>query len=63
MQDWAARNGVELRFIRPGKPVQNAYIESFNNRFRDEGLSQHWFASSSNILSPAKFAAARKAAR
>lgn len=33
MQDWAARNGVELRFIQPGKPVQNAYIESFNSRF------------------------------
>jgi transposase InsO family protein len=36
MQTWAARNGVELRFIQPGKPVQNAYIESFNSRFRDE---------------------------
>jgi putative transposase len=32
MQAWAARNGVELRFIQPGKPVQNAYIESFNSR-------------------------------
>ena len=40
MHDWAARNGVELRFIQPGKPVQNAYIESFNSRFRDECLSQ-----------------------
>lgn len=39
---------MELRFIQPGKPVQNAYIESFNSRFRDEGLSQYWFASLSH---------------
>jgi putative transposase len=51
MQDWAACNGVELRFIQPGKPVQNAYIESFNSRFRDECLSQHWFASLSHMRS------------
>ena len=51
MLDWAARNGVELRFIQPGKPVQNAYIESFNSRFRDECLSQHWFASLSHMRS------------
>jgi putative transposase len=51
MQGWAARNGVELRFIQPGKPVQNAYIESFNSRFRDECLSQHWFASLSHMRS------------
>jgi putative transposase len=51
MQDWAAKNGVELRFIQPGKPVQNAYIESFNSRFRDECLSQHWFASLSHMRS------------
>lgn len=51
MQDWAARNAVELRFIQPGKPVQNAYIESFNSRFRDECLSQHWFASLSHMRS------------
>ena len=51
MQTWAARNGVELRFIQPGKPVQNAYIESFNNRFRDECLSQHWFASLGHMRS------------
>ncbi|MDO9095837.1 MAG: IS3 family transposase [Rubrivivax sp.] len=51
MQAWAARNGVELRFIQPGKPVQNAYIESFNSRFRDECLSQHWFASLSHMRS------------
>lgn len=51
LQDWAARNGVELRFLQPGKPVQNAYIESFNSRFRDECLSQHWFASLSHMRS------------
>jgi putative transposase len=41
---WAYRNGVELRFIQPGKPMQNAYVESFNGRFRDECLNEHWFA-------------------
>jgi putative transposase len=51
MQDWAAKNRVELRFIEPGKPVQNAYIESFNSRFRDEWLSQLWFASLSHMRS------------
>jgi len=38
MQDWAARSGVELRFIQPGKPVQNVYIESFNSRLRDTSV-------------------------
>jgi len=42
---WAYRNGVELRFIQPGKPVQNAYVESFNGKFRDECLNEHWFLS------------------
>ena len=32
-----------LTFIRPGKPIENAYIESFNGRFRDECLNEHWF--------------------
>jgi len=41
---WAYRHGVELHFIAPGKPVQNAYIESFNGRLRDECLNQHWFS-------------------
>jgi putative transposase len=40
---WAYANGVQLAFIRPGKPVENAYIESFNGRFRDECLNEHWF--------------------
>ncbi len=51
MQTWAARSGVELQFIQPGKPVQNAHIESFNSRLRDECLSQHWFASLSHMRS------------
>ncbi len=42
---WAYRNGVRLEFSRPGKPTDNAFAESFNGRFRDECLDQHWFAS------------------
>jgi putative transposase len=45
VDQWAARCGVHLRFIDPGKPIQNAYIESFNGKFRDECLSQYWFIS------------------
>jgi len=45
VDQWANRRGVELRFIDPGKPMQNAYVESFNGKFRDECLNQHWFAS------------------
>lgn len=45
MDAWAYRHGVQLRFIAPGKPIQNAYIESFNGKFRDECLNQHWFLS------------------
>jgi putative transposase len=40
---WAYRRGVQLHFIDPGRPVQNAFIESFNGRFRDECLNEHWF--------------------
>jgi putative transposase len=40
---WAYRRSVRLTFIRPGKPVDNCYIESFNGRFRDECLNEHWF--------------------
>ncbi|MBU9470430.1 IS3 family transposase [Burkholderia multivorans] len=42
---WAYEAGVTLSFVRPGKPVENAYIESFNGRFRDECLNEHWFVS------------------
>ena len=40
---WAAQHGVHLHFIQPGKPVQNAFIESSNGKFRDECLNEHWF--------------------
>ena len=43
MLTWAHEHGVKLRLIEPGKPNQNAYIESFNSRFRDECLNEHWF--------------------
>ena len=42
---WAYEAGVTLSFIRPGKPVENAYVESFYGRFRDECLNDHWFVS------------------
>lgn len=40
---WAHRCGVEIHFIRPGKPVENCYVESFNGRFREECLNENWF--------------------
>jgi putative transposase len=45
MDAWAHRNGVKLEFSRPGKPTDNAYIESFNGKLREECLNQHWFNS------------------
>lgn len=42
---WAYENGVTLDFSRPGKPTDNAYVESFNGRLRDECLNAHWFLS------------------
>ena len=45
LEDWAYQRGVQLDFIRPGKPVENAYIESFNGRLRDECLNVHQFLS------------------
>ncbi|MEK6356076.1 MAG: integrase core domain-containing protein [Burkholderia cenocepacia] len=42
---WAHEHGVKLQFIRPGKPVENANIESFNGRLREECLNQHAFVS------------------
>ncbi len=43
MDAWAYQHGIKLDFIRPGKPVENCYIESFNGRLRDECLNAHVF--------------------
>jgi putative transposase len=45
LDSWAYQRGVTLNFIRPGKPVENAFIESFNGRLRSECLNGHWFTS------------------
>ena len=45
LDQWAAEQGIRLGFIEPGKPVQNAVMESFNGRFRVECLNSHWFTS------------------
>jgi putative transposase len=42
---WAQQHGIEHVLIDPGKPMQNGYIESFNGKFRDECLNEHWFTS------------------
>ena len=43
LDQWAYEKNVELKLIQAGKPTQNAYIESFNGKFRDECLNEHWF--------------------
>ena len=48
VDQWAYENGVEFHFIGPGKPTQNACIESFNGKFRDECLNQNWCLSLSD---------------
>jgi putative transposase len=45
LDQWAYLNGVELDFIRPGKPTDNALIEAFNGRLRQECLNESWFLS------------------
>jgi putative transposase len=45
---WAYARGIKLAFITPGRPVENAYIESFNGKFRDECLNEHWFMTLDN---------------
>jgi putative transposase len=45
LDEWAHAHGVTLAFIEPGKPVQNAFIESFNGTFREECLNENWFVS------------------
>lgn len=43
--EWVMEHGINLAFIRPGKPIENAFIESFNGKLRDECLNEHWFTS------------------
>jgi putative transposase len=43
LDQWAYEHQVELRFIHPGCPIENCFVESFNGRFRDECLNLHWF--------------------
>lgn len=42
---WQKASGVKLAFIQPGKPTQNAFVESLNGKFRNECRNQHWFRS------------------
>ena len=48
LDEWAYRHAVKLNFIRPGKPIENAYAESFIGRLRDECLNENWFISLKN---------------
>ena len=43
-QQWAQQRGIHIDYIEPGKPMDNAFVESFNGKFRDECLNEHWFA-------------------
>lgn len=45
LDQWALKRGVKLHFIRPGKPMDNGYCESFNGKYRDEFLNDNWFES------------------
>ena len=48
LDQWATERGVKLHFSRPGKPVDNAFVEAFNGRLRDECLNASWFHSLSD---------------
>jgi len=50
LDQWAYERGVELHFIQPGKPTQNAFVESFNGKFRDECLNANWFRSLADAM-------------
>ncbi len=45
LDEWAYRHGVRLHFIRPGKPIENCFVESLNGKFREECLNESWFTS------------------
>jgi putative transposase len=59
---WSARTGVRLRFVQPRRPIQNAFVESFIGRARNECLNQHWFGSRAGaalVLRPQRLTFAR----
>ena len=60
LDSWAYEAGVQLSFIRPGKPNENAYIESFNGKFRDECLNEHWFVTMAQARRTSPMTAHRK---
>ncbi|WP_134478092.1 integrase core domain-containing protein, partial [Pseudomonas aeruginosa] len=45
LDQWAYQRDIKLKLTQPGKPTQNAFIESFNGKFRDECLNEYWFCS------------------
>lgn len=55
MSEWTYLQGIKHIFIDPGKPIQNAHIESFNGKMRDEFLNEHWFRSLEEIQSKLEF--------
>ncbi len=52
MLSWVEETGVEWHYIAPGKPVQNAFVESFNGKLRDECLNEHVFTSLTEARRP-----------
>ena len=54
LDQWACMNGVELDFSRPGKPTDDAYIEYFNGRFRQERQEENWNISLENAVGKAE---------
>ena len=60
MLAWQTKTGVDWRYIQPGKPQQNAFIESFNGRLRDELLNEQVFGGLAHALGK-RSAAARRA--
>jgi len=54
LDKWAFSKGIKLHFSRPGKPTDNAYIESFNGKLRDEFLNMNWFLNLKDLQDKAR---------